>query len=626
MKFSYFKAPISNINPLREISIAEYAQIIKGDIWKDKITTLRKNPEEKNRIKTKELDYIIPSGSFTKREKGGLINFSNIICWDLDNVLNINEIKEKLSQDEHVILVHTSPSGNGLKLFAQFEGLTVDNYETNWNFGKDYFIKKCQIPEENFDEQTKDISRACFVSWDPELYFNINSISFQAINENALSKKEKIDLNSEDNKIINLISPFWKEGNRQNLAMFLSGYLRNGGYGSERIKEIIASICKLNKDLDIKERIRAIESTFKKDLKDIKGYSGLEEILPPEKIIELDLPQEKTQLNSTGKIKIDSLLTLLENGVPKIEWAIDKLIPKKGLTIIAGPTSTFKSWAAMQMALSCVTGTPFLDKFESKKANVLYIDEENGNIILLKRFDMLIKGNDLESKKDLFENLKISQYNNLKLDSKDFISNCNSLIEKYGIKVIIFDSVVRGMNGDEDTAKDVRIVHENIKNIFSDKDELAFILLHHTSKSGKGMASIRGSGDWVNMADIVIMPRNTSSKTIQWVIEKNRYVSKEDFPKFRINIESDEFKLKLSFLEDFLMEYPKSREKKVDSCIEELRKIILQKGKEIIKSSYLLKEMENKGYTRSSFYSALGDLVKIKFITGFSRGKYKLNN
>jgi len=288
MKFSYFNAPISNIYPSKKLSIKGYVNMIKGDDWKEKIILLRKDSSQKNKIKTTELGYIIPSGVFEERKKDKLNKLSSIICWDLDNLNNLEETKQKLSGDEHVLLIYTSPSGNGLKLFARFEGLTVENYESNWKMVKDYFINKFESLKGKFDEQTKDISRACFVSWDPQLFYNQNSIPFQATSENSLLQKEKINLESiSDKRIIEIISPYWKENHRNNLSLSLAGFLRKKGYGIDRIKKIITSICLKNNDRDVKDRIGAIDWTFKKDERDVKGYSGLKEILLPKDLDDL---------------------------------------------------------------------------------------------------------------------------------------------------------------------------------------------------------------------------------------------------------------------------------------------------------------------------------------------------
>jgi hypothetical protein len=279
-KFSYFKAPITNKTLNKTIDIKEYVSEIKSEKWRETSLLIRsKEKSARNEIKKKQLGYITPSGTFSTRSKDGLISLSGLICWDLDGLEKVEEIKEKLSQDPHVLLVHLSPSGNGLKLFSRFDGLTEENYEQNWGMGKEYFITKCKVPPEKFDENTKDLPRACFVSWDPDLFYNENSKKFEATNENLGTKSKEHLKSKSDKKIIKIMVPYWIEEQRNNLSLSLSGFLRKKGYGIDRIKSIINSICLESNDEDKKDRMGAVDWTFRKEEKGIRGYSGLKDFL-----------------------------------------------------------------------------------------------------------------------------------------------------------------------------------------------------------------------------------------------------------------------------------------------------------------------------------------------------------
>jgi hypothetical protein len=325
-KFSYFKAPITNTTPFREITIEEYYNLIKSDEWEEIMLNLRKNSSQKNLIKNKRLDFIIPSGTFQYREKGGLIFLSNLICWDLDNLENLEEIKKNLSTDEKTLLIHVSPSGKGLKLFSKFNNLTVDNYGDCWDFGKSYFSEKYSIGLKNFDTQTKDISRACYVSWDKEAYYNKNAISFELEIKKEISSKKT----TPEKEIINLILPYWKEGIRQDLAMSLAGFLRkNNNFSEEKVSLIISSICKQTKDSELSQRLAAVKATFKKDKKEIIGYTGLEKYLPLETII---LLSEEEVINKYELKKQVNHLPYFENLDKVINlFGRSYLIPKKAV-------------------------------------------------------------------------------------------------------------------------------------------------------------------------------------------------------------------------------------------------------------------------------------------------------
>lgn len=84
-------------------------------------------------------------------------------------------------------------------------------------------------------------------------------------------KLEEIDL-----KIIEEIKLKWKEGDRQNLALSLSGYLRKQKrFGFEHTLSIIKKICEETGDNAFSERATAVKETYMKDESKIKGISAL---------------------------------------------------------------------------------------------------------------------------------------------------------------------------------------------------------------------------------------------------------------------------------------------------------------------------------------------------------------
>ena len=122
----------------------------------------------------------------------------------------------------------------------------------------------------------------------------------------------------------------------------------------------------------------------------------------------------KTIINSDAIENVKDLKTMLAEGVPQIEWRVENILPKSGISIFGGTAGSMKSWAGMQLALACATGTDFLNQFETKKCNVLYMDEENGNVTIPFRFDKLVKGHGLNP--ETLTNLNISIFNNVTLD------------------------------------------------------------------------------------------------------------------------------------------------------------------------------------------------------------------
>lgn len=84
--------------------------------------------------------------------------------------------------------------------------------------------------------------------------------------------------NINDDEFIKSIKEKWVEGDRQELAMSVAGYLRKSKrLGLNSCMNIIKNICMDCNDTDINERLSAVKATYDKDEKEVKGYSGLVE-------------------------------------------------------------------------------------------------------------------------------------------------------------------------------------------------------------------------------------------------------------------------------------------------------------------------------------------------------------
>lgn len=176
--FSLYDGPIRNVKPKKEITLADAMQLIKSDTFKSDIEKLR-TTENKDLRKTLKniLPYFTFSGTFTKRITDGLKKHSGLLVLDFDDMDGalLYEFKSQVSTIEWVCAAWISPSGNGLKVLVKI----------NPKYHYESFVELEEFFEGNFsldvDKSGKDVARACFVSWDPELYYNPNSIVYEAV-------------------------------------------------------------------------------------------------------------------------------------------------------------------------------------------------------------------------------------------------------------------------------------------------------------------------------------------------------------------------------------------------------------------------------------------------------------
>lgn len=311
-----------------------------------------------------------------------------------------------------------------------------------------------------------------------------------------------------------------------------------------------------------------------------------------------------------------SIKQYVEEPVPEIEWLVPDLIPGRGITIFGGTSGSMKSWAGMQLSLACAAGKDFLNQFSCKKVPVLYIDEENGDVTMPNRFNRLIKGHDYNYQ-DM--ELNFSVFNNITLDDVLGKTKLRQLIDKFKPRLVIIDSMVRCIDGQEDKASDVKRIFENLKE-FSNMG-IAFVILHHTVKSnGKTMEGLRGSGDFAAFAECVIMFSKSGGNYCNCNIVKNRHIE--------INEESCFFFELLTVSADNIqLDYCGQRSEKgnvVDNCAKDIMKLIVENDIVIYNSGTFFEKLSKLSHSKNSYYSALKKLCETGKLFKMKKGNYKV--
>lgn len=170
--FSYFKAPIRNTFPYKEINLLQVYQLLKGNLFAKCTSTLRSMADKQaaRQYKDSVFDYVTFSGTFSRRNDKSLLNHSGLITIDLDHVGNVLELKGRLLNDEYfeTELLFVSPSGDGLKWVIPID-LTKANHRDYFKAIANYLKQTYQL---EVDQTGKEVSRACFLAEDADVFIN----------------------------------------------------------------------------------------------------------------------------------------------------------------------------------------------------------------------------------------------------------------------------------------------------------------------------------------------------------------------------------------------------------------------------------------------------------------------
>ena len=169
-----------------DVGIDKVIAGIRDGRWRECIAEIRRETDKETASKLKTcLPGITPSGIFSARKNGALVQHSGLLCADLDNLNGeLLSAREKLLGSPYLYSLFTSPSGGGLKAFFR---VPADGAKHRRSFrAVEKHVKELTGVQVN--ESCKDPARLCFVSYDPRTYYNPDAIELQPLPEPEKAK------------------------------------------------------------------------------------------------------------------------------------------------------------------------------------------------------------------------------------------------------------------------------------------------------------------------------------------------------------------------------------------------------------------------------------------------------
>lgn len=233
-----FQSIFDKDNP-EYISLGDAIRNIKRGNSQELVEELQ---ESGDKALKRKLPVVLFSGTFSKRTDEDLFEHSRLIVIDLDNV-DVESVKRQLGTDEYVFSCWTSPSGNGVKALIQISN--PERHEDHFRALEKYFEKTYGL---EVDGTGKNVSRACFESYDPELIVQMEARVFSAfITEHETTKVEvNEDYVFTDYMKLNLAARMVRraeDGERHNCLLKASvlcgGYISAGRMEEDEVKRVL---------------------------------------------------------------------------------------------------------------------------------------------------------------------------------------------------------------------------------------------------------------------------------------------------------------------------------------------------------------------------------------------------
>lgn len=274
---SYGNTIISTTEQLRKVSVEElYHKIAQPSSGLtatiSQLRALQALDIEKYKYNKRLLPYFT-CGNFTPPVRK-IVNFhfAGYFVLDIDHIgqknINIAELKNELTKDERIMLMFVSPGNDGLKIVFRLQERCFDaaKFSLFYKVFATRFSQQYHL-EQVIDNRTSDVSRACFISADPEAWYkpdavpvNMESvIDFEnqltvSIIERDLKEKEKTETRIEpidDTNVKNEISNDILAEIRQKLNPRLAEKKKKDIYVPEQLNAVVPAIEARANELEI---------------------------------------------------------------------------------------------------------------------------------------------------------------------------------------------------------------------------------------------------------------------------------------------------------------------------------------------------------------------------------------
>ncbi|EOG6905481.1 DUF3987 domain-containing protein [Flavobacterium psychrophilum] len=281
---------------MEDNSIFNILQDIKNGKYESEINSIRyamQSSKEKQADELKsELLAFTTSGTFDKQRKSEFLKtYSQIINLDFDHIPleELESLVAKINDCKFTLASFISPRGEGIKVFIKINS-NAEKHAIAYNQVANFYKT---ITGFEFDPKCKDITRLCFVSYDPNTFLNENATIFEVkdeVKEPKAKVENQVTQNLSTDDLLDKCLKFTEQkeqylnGNRNNfIHLFSSNANRFGIYEADTL-----NYCITNFDLDEKEIKNAVNSAYKNQSADFAKFAKFANLQTDETVTKKD--------------------------------------------------------------------------------------------------------------------------------------------------------------------------------------------------------------------------------------------------------------------------------------------------------------------------------------------------
>src|SRR3990172_633961 len=200
----------------------------------------------------------------------------------------------------------------------------------------------------------------------------------------------------------------------------------------------------------------------------------------------------------------------------KPEWIIKNLVMAGSVITVYGSGGSKKTYSMIDMIFSIQMRSDWLGFEIPKPVNILMIDEESGRNRLSLRYREARNGYNTRVALPIYT-ICMTRFS---LRDRDDVRELEKAIQATNARVVVIDSLVTVLQGDENSSKEITQLYNNLSEI-AKKMKIAIFVIHHSNK----LEGYRGSSAIRDQSDLLIkISSKSGSPNIDFETEKERDV------------------------------------------------------------------------------------------------------
>lgn len=498
-----------------------------------KIKSIRSALESGDKDKASQIKLTLPavmfSGTFEKRSSKNLTEHSGLICMDFDKLDNPNEYIDKLRFDPHVVMAFVSPSNRGVKVVMAIpddSDIHRDMFDSCKRYMSTYGLEA--------DESGKDVSRLCFLSYDPDIHYAPDAVELPfmpevpKIHEPTSMGSDRVgdrfnqSPSARDNTASSLSKAGWTIGRsggdrtyctRAGKERGISGELRNDGsffcYSDNAFPlepngnySAFALTTYLDYNGDFKEATKSLSSEYGDNNTTVSSREYFNKQVPNDSDENTKEPTQKRELPLWQNADIpEDLDKQIRMEYPVL---VDGLLHRGTKMVLGGGSKSYKTWTLINLALSIAGGHKWFGKqCLSTDEDVIFLNFEVPHKFFLQRIRSICMARDIEVPK----NFKVWSLRGVSNDLVEILQAMNGNLNN-GLSFMCIDPIYKALGDkDENSAGDIGNLMSEVEAIV-EQTGAAVAFGAHYSKGNQAekdpLDRISGSGVFARDPDTIM--------------------------------------------------------------------------------------------------------------------------